>query len=123
MAIPWASVRRARSGKWRCCRCKGAILSVPVEPSPAVWSLIEAKRPRLIFLSPHKTHSINPQFFALTLHRPTPMLYVSVLIELLRSRPAAAVGLAALPNVVLWPFSPSLFYAGPPGALPMVLAI
>jgi hypothetical protein len=27
---------------------------VPVAPSPAVWSHIEANRPRLIFLSPHK---------------------------------------------------------------------
>lgn len=51
------------------------------------------------------------------------MLYVSILIELLRSRPAAAVWLAALAQGLLWTIVPSLFYAGPPGDLPMVLAI
>ena len=51
------------------------------------------------------------------------MLYVSILIELLRSRPAAAVWLGALAQGLLWTIVPSLFYAGPPGDLPMVLAI
>jgi len=51
------------------------------------------------------------------------MLYVSILIELLRSRPAAAVWLAALAQALLWIIVPTLFYAGPPGDLPMVLAI
>ena len=51
------------------------------------------------------------------------MLYVSVLIELLRSRPAAAVWLAALAQGLLWTLVPTLFYSGPPGDLPIVLAV
>ncbi|HEY7247474.1 MAG TPA: glycosyltransferase family 39 protein [Xanthobacteraceae bacterium] len=51
------------------------------------------------------------------------MLYVSILIELLRSRPALAVWLAALAQGLLWTIVPTLFYAGPPGDLPMVLAV
>src|SRR5207237_10540352 len=54
---------------------------------------------------------------------PTLMLYVSILIELLRSRPAAAVCLAALAQGLLWTIVPSLFSAGPPGALPVAPAI
>ena len=51
------------------------------------------------------------------------MLYVSILIELLRSRPAAAVWLAALAQALLWTLVPTLFYSGPPGDVPFVLAI
>src|SRR5713101_5970539 len=51
------------------------------------------------------------------------MLYVSILVELLRSRPALAVWLAALAQGLLWALVPILFYAGPPGELPLVLAI
>jgi hypothetical protein len=51
------------------------------------------------------------------------MLYVSILVELLRSRPAVTVWLAALAQGLLWTFVPALFYSGPPGDLPMVLAI
>jgi hypothetical protein len=51
------------------------------------------------------------------------MLYVSILVELLRSRPAAAVLLAALVQALLWTLLPILFYAGPPGEVPMVLAV
>ena len=51
------------------------------------------------------------------------MLYVSILIELLRSRPAVAVLLAALAQALLWTLVPTLFYAGPPGDVPLVLAI
>jgi hypothetical protein len=51
------------------------------------------------------------------------MLYVSILIELLRSRPAAAVWVAALAQGLLWILVPTLFYAGPPGDLPVVLAL
>jgi 4-amino-4-deoxy-L-arabinose transferase-like glycosyltransferase len=51
------------------------------------------------------------------------MLYVSILVELLRSRPALAVGLAALAQALLWALVPTLFYSGPPGDVPMVLAI
>lgn len=51
------------------------------------------------------------------------MLYVSIFVELLRSRPALAVGIAAVAQAVLWTLVPTLFYAGPPGDLPFVLAI
>src|SRR5262247_3972649 len=51
------------------------------------------------------------------------MLYVSIFVELLRSRPSLAVWLAALAQALLWLLIPSLFYAGPPGDLPKVLAV
>jgi 4-amino-4-deoxy-L-arabinose transferase-like glycosyltransferase len=51
------------------------------------------------------------------------MLYVSIIVELLRSRPALAVWLAALAQALLWFLVPVLFYAGPPGDLPSVLAV
>jgi hypothetical protein len=51
------------------------------------------------------------------------MLYVSILVELLRSRPALAVWLAALAQGLLWTLVPTLFYTGPPGDLPIVLAV
>jgi Dolichyl-phosphate-mannose-protein mannosyltransferase len=51
------------------------------------------------------------------------MLYVSIVIELLRSRPALAVLLAAFAQALVWTLVPSLFYAGPPGDVPLVLAI
>jgi len=51
------------------------------------------------------------------------MLYVSILVELLRSRPALAVWLAALVQALLWTLVPALFYAAPPGELATVIAI
>jgi 4-amino-4-deoxy-L-arabinose transferase-like glycosyltransferase len=51
------------------------------------------------------------------------MLYVSIFVELLRSRPALAVWLAALAQGLLWTLIPTFFYAGPPGDVPNVLAI
>jgi len=51
------------------------------------------------------------------------MLYVSIFVELLRSRPAVAVGFAALAQALLWTLIPTLFYSGPPGDLPYVLAV
>jgi hypothetical protein len=51
------------------------------------------------------------------------MLYVSIFVELLRSRPALAVWLATLAQALLWLLVPMLFYAGPPGDLPNVLAV
>jgi hypothetical protein len=51
------------------------------------------------------------------------MLYVSIFVELLRSRPALAVWIAALTQAALWTLVPAVFYAGPPGDLPFVLAI
>ncbi|MPZ37303.1 MAG: hypothetical protein GEU95_04440 [Rhizobiales bacterium] len=51
------------------------------------------------------------------------MLYVSIFVEVLRSRPALAVWIAALAQAALWTLVPTLFYAGPPGDVPFVLAI
>jgi 4-amino-4-deoxy-L-arabinose transferase-like glycosyltransferase len=51
------------------------------------------------------------------------MLYVSIFVELLRSRPSFAVWLAALIQALLWTLVPSLFYAAPPGDLGNVLAV
>jgi 4-amino-4-deoxy-L-arabinose transferase-like glycosyltransferase len=51
------------------------------------------------------------------------MLYVSIFVELLRSRPSLAVWLAALAQALLWALVPILFYAGPPGDVPNVLAV
>jgi len=51
------------------------------------------------------------------------MLYVSILVELLRSRPALAALLAAGMQALVWLLVPTLFYAGPPGDVPLVLAI
>jgi hypothetical protein len=51
------------------------------------------------------------------------MLYVSIFVELLRSRPALTVGIAAGVQAAIWTLVPDWFYAGPPGDVPMVLAI
>ena len=51
------------------------------------------------------------------------MLYVSILVELLRARPALTVAIAALAQAAVWTLVPALFYAGPPGNLPAVLAV
>src|ERR1700704_1846728 len=51
------------------------------------------------------------------------MLYVSILVELLRARPALTVAMAALAQAAIWTLVPALFYAGPPGNLPAVLAV
>jgi len=51
------------------------------------------------------------------------MLYVSIFVELLRSRPSLAVWLAALAQALLWAVVPILFYAGPHGDVPNVLAV
>ena len=51
------------------------------------------------------------------------MLYVSIFVELLRSRPALAIWVAALAQAALWTLVPLLFYSGPPGDVPNVLAV
>lgn len=51
------------------------------------------------------------------------MLYVSIVVELVRARPALAVWLAAVMQALLWLIVPSLFYPGPPGELPFTLAV
>src|SRR5438477_12753430 len=51
------------------------------------------------------------------------MLYVSIVVELLRARPAVAVAIAALLQAAVWTLVPTLFYAAPPGDVPTVLAV
>jgi 4-amino-4-deoxy-L-arabinose transferase-like glycosyltransferase len=51
------------------------------------------------------------------------MLYVSIFVELLRSRPALAVWIAAILQALLWILVPALFYSAPPGDVPNVLAV
>ena len=51
------------------------------------------------------------------------MLYVSIVVELLRARPAVAVAIAALLQAAVWTLVPTLFYAAPPGDVPIVLAV
>jgi hypothetical protein len=51
------------------------------------------------------------------------MHYVSLIIEFLRGRPAVVFWTAALTQAFLWTVIPALFYSGPPGEVPMLLAI
>jgi len=51
------------------------------------------------------------------------MLHVSIFVEGLRSRPSLVFWLAALAQAAIWWLVPTIFYAAPPGDLPMVLAI
>ena len=51
------------------------------------------------------------------------MLTVSLLVEILRTRPRLIFWFAALSQAVLWTLVPSLFYAAPPGDVPQVLAV
>jgi hypothetical protein len=51
------------------------------------------------------------------------MLYVSIIVELLRARPALTVWIAAGVQAAVWTLVPALFYSGPPGNLPAVLAV
>src|SRR5262245_30759516 len=51
------------------------------------------------------------------------MLYVSIFVELLRSRPALAVSIAALMQGVLWTIVPSFFYWAPPGEVATVVTV
>jgi hypothetical protein len=51
------------------------------------------------------------------------MLYVSIIVELLRSRPALTVWIAAGAQAAIWTLVPASFYSGPPGNLPFVLAV
>jgi hypothetical protein len=52
-----------------------------------------------------------------------PMLYVSIIVELLRARPALAIWIAALLQAVVWTLVPALFYSAPPGDVATVLAV
>lgn len=51
------------------------------------------------------------------------MLYVSLLIEILRTRPRLIFWLAALTQAFLWIMVPALFYSAPPGNVADVLAV
>lgn len=51
------------------------------------------------------------------------MIYVSPVIELLRARPGLVFWTAALAQALVWTLVPALFYASPPGDVPLVLAI
>ena len=51
------------------------------------------------------------------------MLHTSIIVELLRSQPRLTFWLMALTQTVLWWVFPSLFFASPPGDLPIVLAV
>src|SRR5882762_1168704 len=52
-----------------------------------------------------------------------PMFRVSLILEALRARPALMFWVAALAQGALWTLVPSLFYAAPPGDIPLVLAV
>src|SRR2546423_2777443 len=52
-----------------------------------------------------------------------PMFRVSLIREALRARPVLMFWVAALAQGVLWTLVPSLFYAAPPGEVPLVLAV
>jgi hypothetical protein len=51
------------------------------------------------------------------------MLYVSPIVEALRGRPRLVFWTATLTQAFLWVLVPSLFYASPPGDVPLVLAV
>jgi dolichyl-phosphate-mannose-protein mannosyltransferase len=51
------------------------------------------------------------------------MHYVSLIIEFLRGRPTVVFWTAALTQAFLWTVIPALFYAAPPGEVPLLLAI
>src|SRR5207248_3163214 len=55
--------------------------------------------------------------------RPPMMIYVSPVIELVRARPGLVFWTAALAQALVWTLVPALFYASPPGEVPLVLAI
>ena len=51
------------------------------------------------------------------------MHYVSLIVESLRGRPLVVFWTAALAQALLWLVIPALFYASPPGEVPLLLAI
>ena len=52
-----------------------------------------------------------------------PMFRVSLILEMLRARPALMFWVAALAQGTLWTLVPSLFYTAPPGDVPLTLAV
>jgi 4-amino-4-deoxy-L-arabinose transferase-like glycosyltransferase len=53
----------------------------------------------------------------------TTLLHVSLIVEALRARPSLMFWVAALGQAALWALVPALFYAAPPGDMPLVLAV
>src|SRR6266550_1494463 len=53
---------------------------------------------------------------------PAEMIYVSLLVEILRSRPRLVFWMATLAQATLWILVPALFYSAPPGDVAEVLA-
>ena len=51
------------------------------------------------------------------------MFRVSLILEALRARPGLMFWVAALAQGMLWTLVPSLFYAAPPGDVPLMLAV
>ncbi len=51
------------------------------------------------------------------------MLYISLLVEALRARPALMFWIATLSQAFLWVLVPVIFFAAPPGDMPLVLAV
>lgn len=51
------------------------------------------------------------------------MLHVSLFVELVRANPRLVVLAAALVQALLWWLVPTLFYAAPPGNLPLIIAV
>src|SRR5438445_13901888 len=51
------------------------------------------------------------------------MVSMSLFVELLRTRPRTLFWTMAVLQAVLWTLVPALFYAAPPGHVPLVLAI
>src|SRR5436305_104816 len=51
------------------------------------------------------------------------MVSMSLFVELLRTRPRMLFWTMAVLQALLWTLVPALFYAAPPGQLPLVLAI
>jgi hypothetical protein len=52
-----------------------------------------------------------------------PMFRVSLILEALRARPVLMFAVAALAQGALWTLVPSLFYAAPPGNVPLTLGV
>ena len=52
-----------------------------------------------------------------------PMMHVSLIVEALRAHPRLMFWVAALAQAAVWTLVPTLFYAAPPGDVPLVLAV
>src|SRR6202043_2467762 len=75
-------------------------------------------------LSPTRSRmaSLSSETFAARPISSGPMLYLSLLVELLRSRPQLLFWTVTLAQASLWVLVPTLSYSAPPGNVPLVLA-